>query len=111
MRRSALPEDRPTIFAAQFALSHGCWLISYPLAGCLGAQAGMGPTFAVLALIAAASVALALWVWPAAAEAPMAHRHDDLLSDHPHLRNSNRAQGHAHPVMVDVLHRHWPKTA
>lgn len=33
LRRSALPEDRPAVFAAQFALSHGCWLITYPLAG------------------------------------------------------------------------------
>src|SRR3546814_8763069 len=38
LRRSALPEDRPAVFAAQFALSHGCWLITYPLAGWLGAR-------------------------------------------------------------------------
>ncbi len=30
LRRSAQPEDRPAIFAAQFALSHACWLITYP---------------------------------------------------------------------------------
>ena len=33
LRRSAQPEDRPAIFAAQFALSHACWLLTYPLAG------------------------------------------------------------------------------
>ena len=108
LRRSALPEDRPAIFAAQFALSHGCWLITYPLAGWMGARAGMGPTFVVLALIAALSVALTLWVWPAVAEAPVAHRHDDLPPDHPHLREWNRAPGHAHPVMIDDLHPHLP---
>ncbi len=111
LRRSAVPEDRPAIFAAQFALSHGCWLITYPLAGWMGARAGMGPTFVVLALIAAISVALALWVWPAVAEASVAHRHDDLPPDHPHLQDWNRAQGHAHPVMIDDLHQHWPKNA
>ena len=79
MRRSALPEDRPAIFAAQFALSHGCWLITYPLTGWLGARVGMGPTFVVLALIAAASVALALRVWPAEAEAHIAHRSPPAL--------------------------------
>ncbi|MDP1668100.1 MFS transporter [Phaeovulum sp.] len=104
LRRSALPEDRPAIFAAQFALSHGCWLITYPLAGWLGARAGMGPTFAALALIAALSVALALWLWPAATEAPVAHHHDDLPPDHPHLREQSGAQGHAHPQIIDDLH-------
>lgn len=28
LRRSAHPEDRPTLFAAQFALSHACWLVT-----------------------------------------------------------------------------------
>ena len=37
LKRSAKAEDRPALFAAQFALSHGCWLICYPLAGQLGA--------------------------------------------------------------------------
>ena len=40
LRRSAHAEDRPALFAAQFALSHACWLITYPLAGRLGAAAG-----------------------------------------------------------------------
>ena len=38
LRRSAHAEDRPAVFAAQFALSHACWLICYPLAGQMGAQ-------------------------------------------------------------------------
>lgn len=40
LRRSAHPEDRPAIFAAQFALSHACWLVAYPLAGLLMTLAG-----------------------------------------------------------------------
>lgn len=28
LRRSAREEDRPALFAAQFALSHACWLIT-----------------------------------------------------------------------------------
>ncbi len=111
LRRSALPEDRPAVFAAQFALSHGCWLITYPLAGWLGARVGMGPTFAVLAMIAAASVALALAAWPAGEEEPVQHRHEDLPPDHPHLREGNPAQGHAHPVIVDDLHPQWSRLA
>lgn len=33
LRRSAHAKDRPAIFAAQFALSHACWLLTYPIAG------------------------------------------------------------------------------
>ena len=36
LRRSSGPEDRSALFAAQFALSHACWLVSYPLTGVLG---------------------------------------------------------------------------
>jgi H+ antiporter protein len=57
LRRSAQPEDRPALFAAQFALSHACWLITYPLAGWLGATAGLGTTFIALGLIAIGAVA------------------------------------------------------
>lgn len=31
LRRSAHAQDRPALFAAQFALSHACWLVTYPL--------------------------------------------------------------------------------
>ena len=33
--------DRPALFAAHFALSHACWLVTYPLAGWLGAGLGI----------------------------------------------------------------------
>lgn len=36
LRRSAEAGDRPALFAAQFVLSHACWLLTYPLAGRLG---------------------------------------------------------------------------
>ena len=42
LRRSAHAEDRPSLFAAQFALSHACWLITYPLAGWLGNDRNAG---------------------------------------------------------------------
>lgn len=40
LRRSSTAEDRPALFAAQFALSHSCWLVTYPLAGWVGAAWG-----------------------------------------------------------------------
>ncbi|MFV3131636.1 MFS transporter [Niveispirillum sp. KHB5.9] len=65
LRRSAQPEDRPSLFAAQFALSHACWLVTYPLAGWLGAKAGLMPTFIALGLIAAVAVLAAMRLWSA----------------------------------------------
>ncbi|MDH5797935.1 MAG: MFS transporter, partial [Paracoccaceae bacterium] len=41
LRISAHAEDRPAVFTAQFALSHACWLLTYPLAGFLGLAFGL----------------------------------------------------------------------
>ena len=64
LRRSAHPEDRPALFAAQFALSHACWLLTYPLAGWLGAKAGLPVSLAVLAVVALLATVLAAMLWP-----------------------------------------------
>jgi hypothetical protein len=85
LRRSAHPEDRPALFAAQFALSHVCWLITYPLAGWSGATLGLPAAAATLSALAAAAIAIALVVWPANDPEAIEHRHGDLPADHPHL--------------------------
>ena len=41
LRRSAYASDLPQLFAAQFSLSHLCWLLAYPLAGWVGATWGL----------------------------------------------------------------------
>jgi predicted MFS family arabinose efflux permease len=64
LRRSATSEDRPAIFAAQFALSHACWLLTYPLAGRFGTSFGLDTTFVVMGAISVLGVAIALFVWP-----------------------------------------------
>jgi predicted MFS family arabinose efflux permease len=63
-RTIAAPEDKPPLYAAQFALSHLCLLLAYPLAGWLGAATGMRMTFAVLGTVAAAAGLLAQRLWP-----------------------------------------------
>ena len=65
LKQSSNADDRPSLFAAQFALSHVCWLLAYPLAGQIGARAGMGAAFAVAAGLALLGVALAMFIWPA----------------------------------------------
>lgn len=109
LRLSAHAEDRPAVFAAQFALSHACWLVCYPLAGRFGAAIGLQSTFITMSLIGLAGVVLALRLWPASDSTDIAHQHPDLRRDHPHLRE-NAAQGeHRHLLIMDDLHRSWPR--
>ncbi|TIL85434.1 MFS transporter [Mesorhizobium sp.] len=111
LRRSSRPEDRPALFAAQFALSHACWLVTYPLAGWLGTTVGIDATFMILACIAAAAVAAAVIVWPASDPEVMDHAHHDLPEDDPHWdQGSNRSgRRHSHAYVIDELHPDWPR--
>lgn len=110
LRRSANADDRPAVFAAQFALSHGCWLITYPLAGQIGASLGQTAAFGVLALIASSGTAAALWLWPSHDPELVAHSHDDLAADHPHLRDDHvQGKASAHAFVIDDIHPDWPR--
>ena len=107
LRRSAQAEDRPALFAAQFALSHACWLVTYPLAGWLGAAAGIPMSLGVLGLVTLLGFVLAAWLWPADDPEEIEHAHPDLPPDHPHLRQ-HLGRAHAHAFTIDDLHRRWP---
>jgi MFS family permease len=67
LRRSAPPADLPSVFAADFSLSHACWLVCYPLAGWLATQTDMATTMTVLAALTLAATAVAARVWPGGA--------------------------------------------
>ena len=111
LRRSANADDRPAVFAAQFALSHVCWLLCYPLAGQIGARIGQAEAFAVLAGVAAVGTLLAWRLWPANDPSALEHRHDDLPADHPHLVETHQGRGRAaHDFVIDDEHRHWPSS-
>ena len=109
LRKSAQAEDRPAIFAAQFALSHACWLITYPLAGRFGAGFGLDVTFILMGAFAAFGLISAMILWPADDPQIVEHDHSDLPPDHPHLRDHRKV--HSHPLIIDDLHRHWPRGA
>lgn len=64
IQRSGSSEDRPALFAAQFSLSHLCWLITYPVAGIAGGTIGLGHTALLLAAIAAGALVAAACAWP-----------------------------------------------
>lgn len=65
LRRSSNESNRPAVFAAQFSLSHACFILTYPAAGALGAFIGLPATALVLAGLAAAAAVTAWRVWPA----------------------------------------------
>jgi len=63
LRRGSTEETRPGVFAAQFSLSHACFLFTYPLAGVLGAIIGLPAVGLVLATIGALGAVLAVLTW------------------------------------------------
>lgn len=111
LRRSAHPQDRPALFAAQFALSHACWLLFYPLAGWLGTRWGMPVTFVVLGCAGALAGWVASRIWPAQDPQVIEHDHPNLPAGHTHIRGAVETGGrprHAHSFVVDDDHPFWP---
>lgn len=109
IRRAAPAEERTSAFAAQFSLSHSCWLLTYPLAGRLGATAGLRSAVLVLGAIALAAALLAVRLWPGREPAPVEHEHAGLPAGHPHLADARRVGGHwrhSHRPLGDGLHAH-----
>ncbi|MGE4609986.1 MAG: MFS transporter [Paracoccaceae bacterium] len=111
LRRSSNAAERPALFAAQFALSHACWLVTYPLAGWIGGAFSISVAFAILGILAAVAIAVSFRFWPHQVDPKLEHTHADLPPDHPHLQNSEPHRDgfhHTHTFMIDDLHHHWP---
>lgn len=108
LNRSAHTADRPAVFAAQFALSHAAWLVTYPLAGWLGSTYGLRQAALGLAVLGAVAMVAVIRLWPATDPLDLPHAHPDLCPDHAHLREHDGAE-HRHALMIDDLHRRWPR--
>jgi predicted MFS family arabinose efflux permease len=67
LRSAAAPEDRPALFAAQFTLSHACWLVTYPLSGWLLASHGLDAAGIGLFVLGCVGFGAALYLWRAKA--------------------------------------------
>lgn len=110
LRRSANAEDRPALFAAQFALSHACRLITYPLAGWLGAYPSLAASFVGLALVAGGALLISMLIWrPAHDQESIQLTHNDLPEGHAHF-DEHSGMDHQHPYVIDDQHRRWPNT-
>lgn len=112
LRRSSAPADRASVFAAQFSLSHLCWLITYPIAGWLGTSAGFGPAFAVLGALSLAGLLVAVRVWPRRDPSELEHQHVAAETAPEHLADAVAVGGgvyrHRHPFVIDTEHVRWP---
>jgi len=128
LRRSAHEGDRPTVYSAQFALSHACWLIAYLLAGWTGGALDLIATFAVLAVITLAATAAALALWPAGNPSELEHIPHAVEHEHLHVHDEHhrhdhegwegpephrhphrhREMRHKHPYVIDLHHQIWP---
>lgn len=126
--RSSQEADRPAYYAAQFALSHGCWLLAYPLAGYLGAALSLEVAYAVLAILALGSACAAVRLWPREDGGALLHRHELLHHEHLHVHDehhqhhhehfegeephshahTHEALEHSHPITIDLHHPSWP---
>ncbi|RAP55682.1 MFS transporter [Oleiagrimonas sp. MCCC 1A03011] len=111
LKRSSDDEGRAAIFAAQFSLSHACWLIMYPLAGWLGTLVSPAWGGLVMGGITLAAVALAMRFWPAHDPQIVPHHHDGLPNDHPHVVDmpTDESGVHAHAFIIDDEHPRWPQ--
>lgn len=110
LRRSAESDDLPFLFAAQFSLSHVCWLLAYPLAGWVGARFGLGSALAALSGVAVLGLLFAWRMWPRHDPDVVEHSHPELADDHPHLAAHQAGDGkHAHAYRIDELHGRWPQ--
>ncbi|TDQ66614.1 putative MFS family arabinose efflux permease [Maritalea mobilis] len=115
-KRSANEEDLPKLLAAQFALSHACWLLAYPMAGFLPSALGMGATLYAFAGLSLLALIVAKLFWPKESYAPMTHRHDEVYHDHVHFHGDHHQhdhegwegpEPHTHPHKHDeIVHSH-----
>lgn len=65
LRDESTPDTRNAVFTAQFSLSHAAFMLTYPIAGWLGASMGQFVAAAVLALIATLAAMAAFRTWSA----------------------------------------------
>ncbi len=106
VNRSAAAPDRPAYFSAQFALSHACWLIFYPVAGQLGTRFGIESTALWLACGIVVFTILAALLWPREEVDELEHVHDDVVHAHEHAHGPHHDHSHGDGLEADEPHVH-----
>ena len=128
IKRSAHDADRPSIFAFQFALSHACWLVTYPLAGWVGGTFSLMAAFLAFGILSMIATAMALILWPADDPMELEHTHEEKNHCHRHVHDEHHQHSHqgwegqephshphthapmkhTHTFVIDLHHPDWP---
>ncbi|MEO2176774.1 MAG: MFS transporter [bacterium] len=134
VNRSSAKADRPSYFSAQFALSHACWMIAYPVAGQLGVLVGIETTALLLGIAVALFALIGARMWPDFDPLVLEHSHDQVShrhahshsehhhdhqhveedesasDDHEHLhQHVHKSITHSHVFAIDDHHPEWPR--
>ena len=105
IQRNGEKQQLAGLFAAHFALSHACWLVTYAVAGWGGSWLGLPASTALLTGLAATGVVVSWRSWPRRPEPLWPHSHPDLPPEHPHWQEGKGEHPHhAHPIHFDRLH-------
>jgi hypothetical protein len=122
--RSCHAEDRPAVLAAQFAPSHGAWLVTCPPAGLAGSALGLVWSFVLLGVTVVAAMIAAARLWPCDdlevlehGRAPIEHAHLHVHDEH-HRHEHEGGEGpaphrhdpqhHRHRYVIEMHHQRWP---
>lgn len=62
LRRASTETNRTALFTAQFSLSHAGFLLTYPIAGWVGAAVNQGLAAAILAILGSFAALAAAWI-------------------------------------------------
>ena len=129
LRYSANEQDRPSVFAAQFSLSHACWLGTYLLVAWLGREIGAVQTIFVTGGATLVFSVIAVLIWVRVGNKPLKHTHHDYTHQHWHTHDEHHQHAHigdegpephqhlhqharlehSHEFMIDDHHFQWPK--
>ncbi|MFE7214855.1 hypothetical protein ACFY0A_34130 [Streptomyces sp. NPDC001698] len=91
----------------RLSLSLCCWLLTYPLAGWLGAAAGLQSAVVALGAIVLTAGLLAVRMWPSKERLVVEYEFNDLRRGHPHLVGAVRGPNgwrHSHDCLADAPH-------
>lgn len=128
IQQSCRKSDATAYFAANFSLSHLCWLVSYLIAGYSSAIFGLSTTFLILGIISFMAFIFAWKIFPGSDVAELEHAHEKMIHSHyheheehhshvhsyaetdeDHIHNHQHPQiSHKHRFVIDHHHRVWP---
>ena len=115
VNRSSAIADRDAYYSAQFALTHLCWLVAYPVVGYLGEYAGIETTGLLVGVIVLGAAVLGYRLWPDPDPTVLTHSHEANSHSHAHKHDEHHqgdhaSDGHHLPDCADHEHQHNPIT-